>query len=86
MLCMYLCSYDSFYVRMYVCMYVGDHLKFTFPMAWSVTTLCWGLLEYWDAYESVGEGDHMLDTIKWPLDYLIKAHAAAEVLYYQVGR
>ena len=26
----------------------GDHVKFTFPMAWSTAVLAWGLLEYKD--------------------------------------
>ena len=24
---------------------VGDHMKFTFPMAYSITIICWGLLQ-----------------------------------------
>lgn len=43
----------------------GDHLKFSFTMAWTVATLSWGLLEFPDAYDSVGEYEQMLDTIKW---------------------
>ena len=23
----------------------GDHMKFTFPMAYSITIICWGLLQ-----------------------------------------
>ncbi|KAL4220777.1 hypothetical protein ACF0H5_019045 [Mactra antiquata] len=63
----------------------GDHIKFNFPMAYSVTALAWGLLEFKDAYNDAGELDHMYDSIKWPLDYLLKCHVAPNELYVQVG-
>ena len=47
-------------------------MKFGFPMAFSVTMLSWGLVEYRDAYEDAGELNYMLDCIKWPLDYFKK--------------
>lgn len=37
------------------CYIAGDHVKFVFPMSFSVTVLAWGLHEYWDAYQSVKE-------------------------------
>lgn len=56
-------------------------------MAFSATTLAWGLLEYWDAYVKSGELQHMLDCIKWPLDFLVKAHAPDKQLFFvQVSR
>ncbi|XP_077982404.1 endoglucanase F-like [Glandiceps talaboti] len=63
----------------------GDHLKLNFPMAYSVTVLAWGFLEYKDAYEAAGEVDYFLDCIKWALDYMIKCHPSKNVYYYQVG-
>ncbi|XP_053379200.1 endoglucanase F-like isoform X2 [Mercenaria mercenaria] len=63
----------------------GDHIKFNFPMAFSVTSLAWGLLEFKDAYYDAGELDHMYDSIKWPLDYLMKCHVSPNVYYVQVG-
>jgi hypothetical protein len=62
----------------------GDHVKFGFPMAFSTTLLTWGLLEYRHAYQHSGELQYMLDCIKWPLDYFIKAHIKPDVLYGQV--
>jgi hypothetical protein len=38
----------------------GDHVKFIFPMSYTVTVLAWGLHEYWDAYESVNEVGDLL--------------------------
>jgi len=63
----------------------GDHVKFNFPMAYSVTSLAWGLLEFKDAYVSAGQLDYMYDSIKWPLDYLMKCHVAPNEFYVQVG-
>ena len=63
----------------------GDHVKFGFPMASSVTVLAWGLIQYRDAYQAAGELNAMLDCIKWPLDYFIKAHTAKFEFYGQVS-
>lgn len=65
--------------------HTGDHLKFAFTQAWTVAVLSWGLLEFPDAYDSAGEYNQMLDTIKWPLDWLMKAHYKPDALVYQVG-
>ncbi|RMX51380.1 hypothetical protein pdam_00011347, partial [Pocillopora damicornis] len=63
----------------------GDFVKFGFPMASSVTVLTWGLLKYKEAYIAAGELKSMLDCIKWPLDYFMKAHTSKFELYVQVG-
>uniref|UniRef100_A0A2C9JUV4 cellulase n=1 Tax=Biomphalaria glabrata TaxID=6526 RepID=A0A2C9JUV4_BIOGL len=61
------------------------HVKFNFPMAYSATILSWGYLLYEDAYKSAAEDDHVLESIKWALDYLIKCHTKPEELYVQVS-
>ncbi|KAK7476109.1 hypothetical protein BaRGS_00032663 [Batillaria attramentaria] len=63
----------------------GDNVKFNFPMAFSTTLLCWGLLEYKEAYSKAGQLDHMYDCIRWPLEYLVKCHTKPNELYVQVG-
>lgn len=63
----------------------GDRVKFNFPMAWSVTTLAWGILEFTQAYQTAGEYNNALDSIRWPLDYFIKCHTQTNFLYGQVG-
>ena len=63
----------------------GDFVKFNFPMAFSTTLLTWGFIEYKNAYSAAGESDQMLDSIKWPLDYFIKAHVGKNELYGQVS-
>ncbi|CAL1538530.1 unnamed protein product [Lymnaea stagnalis] len=63
----------------------GDHVKFNFPMAYSAAILGWGYLMYSDAYKAAGQEDYLLDSIKWPLDYLLKCHTKPDELYVQVG-
>ncbi|MEB3360206.1 MAG: glycoside hydrolase family 9 protein [Synechococcales bacterium] len=52
----------------------GDHVKFGFPMAASMTMLSWGVVEYLDGYKATGQLDEVLDAIKWGTDYILKAH------------
>jgi hypothetical protein len=52
----------------------GDHVKFGLPMAYSLTMLAWGVIEYPEAYEETGELDTILDQLRWGADYFIKCH------------
>ncbi|XP_006813667.1 uncharacterized protein LOC100373202 [Saccoglossus kowalevskii] len=63
----------------------GDHIKSTFPMAFSVAVLSWGYLEFKDAYEEADETQNMLDCIRWGTDFILKAHTASNELYVQIG-
>ncbi|MEC4883317.1 MAG: glycoside hydrolase family 9 protein, partial [Scytonema sp. PMC 1070.18] len=56
----------------------GDHVKFGFPMASTMTMLGWGVVEYRDAYKNSGQLDEALDAIKWGTDYILKAHVTDE--------
>lgn len=63
----------------------GDHVKFGFPLASTVTMLAWGAVEYRSAYQSSGQLTHLLNNLRWVNDYFIKAHPQPNVLYGQVG-
>ncbi|GAB5037246.1 beta-endoglucanase [Nannochloropsis oceanica] len=63
----------------------GDHVKFNFPMAWSATTLAWGVHEFYSAWQDAGELENVLDSLKWVTDYLIKCHPDKDTYYVQVG-
>ncbi|XP_055879857.1 endoglucanase A-like [Biomphalaria glabrata] len=66
--------------------FVGHgHVKFNFPIAYSATILSWGYLLYEEAYKAAGQEDHVLESIKWALDYLIKCHTKPDELYVQVS-
>ncbi len=54
-------------------------------MAGFTTLLNWGLLTFRQGYVTAGELNNGLDTVKWSLDYFIKAHVAPNELYGQSG-
>nr|CAB3262886.1 uncharacterized protein LOC100184662 [Phallusia mammillata] len=63
----------------------GDHVKFTFPMAFSVTMLSWGGNLFRKAYADAGVLTRLLGGIKWPVNYLMRAHVSKFELVTQVG-
>ena len=63
----------------------GDHVKFGFPMASSVTLLAMSAVEYRAAYVQSGQLTHLLNNLRFVNDYFIKAHTAPTELYGQVG-
>ena len=54
-------------------------------MAYSVTTLAWGMISFEDGYKSAGEWDNAVDQIKWVTDYLIRCHPTKYEFYGQIG-
>jgi endoglucanase len=64
----------------------GDHVKFGLPMAFTTTMLAWGAVENRAAYAGSGQLTHLLNNLRVPNDYFIKAHPAPNVLYGQVGK
>jgi endoglucanase len=67
----------------------GDHVKFNFPMAYTMTMLGWGVQEFQGAYQKSGQLDEALEAVKWGTDYLMKGIVTDEYgvkeLYGQVG-
>ena len=63
----------------------GDHVKFGFPMAGSMTLLAWGGISYPDGYQKAGMLGYLRDAVKWGTDWLIKCHPSKDVFYGQVG-
>jgi endoglucanase len=63
----------------------GDHVKFNFPMAYSVTMLAWGGSVYMDAYKKSGQFTILQNNLRFVCDYLIKCHTADNEFYGQVG-
>ncbi|KAF2303838.1 hypothetical protein GH714_023744 [Hevea brasiliensis] len=62
----------------------GDNVKFGLPMAFTVTMLAWGVIQYGKQISVAGEYQHALEAIKWGTDYFIKAHTHPNVLWVQV--
>ncbi len=47
-------------------------MKFGFPMAYTVTVVAWGVIDYEDAYVKAGELENVHKMIKWGTDYFLK--------------
>ncbi|KAL4638276.1 hypothetical protein ACB092_03G135300 [Castanea dentata] len=63
----------------------GDHVKFGLPMAFSVTMLAWGAIEFSKEITEYNQMENTLWAIRWGTDYFIKAHPQPNVLWGQVG-
>ena len=63
----------------------GDHIKFGFPMAFSVTALNWGYLEYQAGYTAFGQDQIFKNNIRYVTDYLMKCHTGPTEFYAQVS-
>ncbi|WOL05355.1 hypothetical protein Cni_G14083 [Canna indica] len=63
----------------------GDHVKFGLPMAYTVTMLAWGVIEFEKQIVAAGQLEYALDAIRWGTDYFVKAHKQPDVLWVQVG-
>ncbi|KAJ7954534.1 Endoglucanase [Quillaja saponaria] len=63
----------------------GDHVKFGLPMAFSVTMLAWGAIEFRKEITELNQMGDTLWAIRWGTDYFMKAHPQPNVLWGQVG-
>lgn len=64
----------------------GDYVKYTFPLAFTMTMLSWGLIEFPDAYLSTESLNHAVDSLAWGANYLMKAHVEKQqIVITQVG-
>jgi hypothetical protein len=62
----------------------GDHVKFGFPMAYAVTMLAWGVLEFEKEMVAANNHQRALDAIRWGTNYFVKAHTEPNSLWVQV--
>lgn len=62
----------------------GDHVKFGLPMAFTVTMLSWGAVEYRKEISDLAQLGQTLRAIRWGTEYFMKAHPQPNVLWGQV--
>ncbi|EPB90432.1 hypothetical protein HMPREF1544_02798 [Mucor circinelloides 1006PhL] len=63
----------------------GDYLKFSLPLSYSLTTIAWGAIQWFDGYQKANQVSYLKDMIKWGTDWVIQAHPDANTFYVQVG-
>ncbi len=56
----------------FICIKAGDLVKFNFPMAYAISVVSWGVIDYEDAYVKAKELENVHKMIKWGTDYFIK--------------
>ncbi len=59
----------------------GDHLKFTLTNAYAAVTLGWGLLQYPEGVEKVGQTQMYKNHLEFVLDYLVRCDLGDEIVY-----
>ena len=62
----------------------GDHVKFGLPMAYTVTMLAWGAIDFRKELTDLDQMGYALWSIGWGTDYFMKAHTQPNVLWAQV--
>ena len=54
-------------------------------MAFTVSTLAWGVVEFPSQFNAAGQLGYALQAIKWGTDFFINAHPSPLTFYAQVG-
>ena len=75
----------KFFLRNSTKILAGDFVKYTFPLAWTMTMLSWTVIEHGAILEQTGQKDGLMDIIEWGVDWLLKANPEPRVLYAIVG-
>ncbi|KAI8381538.1 Six-hairpin glycosidase-like protein [Radiomyces spectabilis] len=63
----------------------GNYMKFTVPLAHTISLIAWSASEWFDGYQKANQTSHLYDMVRWGTDWLMKAHPKPDVLYLQVG-
>uniref|UniRef100_A0A6N2LHE8 cellulase n=1 Tax=Salix viminalis TaxID=40686 RepID=A0A6N2LHE8_SALVM len=64
----------------------GDHVKFGLPMAYTVTMLAWGAIDFRKELTDLDQMGYALWSIGWGTDYFMKAHTQPNVLWAQSAK
>ncbi|CAI5466734.1 unnamed protein product [Closterium sp. Yama58-4] len=62
----------------------GSNIKYHFPMAYTVTMLCWALLEYESVFRLVNMHNEMAELIDWGVQYILRTRYE-DLIFAQVG-
>ncbi len=62
-----------------------DYVKYSFPLATSMTMLAWSLVEFSGGYAAAGSLNAATSQLRWGADYLMRAHATPSSFVVQVS-
>ncbi|KAF9008918.1 9 glycosyl hydrolase [Cyathus striatus] len=63
----------------------GDYIKATFPLSFSLMSICWGAIDYGKGYDTANQTAYLDGMLRWGLDWLMKAHPNDTSLIVLVG-
>ncbi|KAJ6539213.1 glycoside hydrolase family 9 protein [Mycena capillaripes] len=63
----------------------GDYIKATFPLSFTLMSICWGAMDYGKGYDMANQTAYLDSMLRYGLDWLIKAHPSPSTLYVLVG-
>ncbi|KAG8885171.1 hypothetical protein FRB97_001989 [Tulasnella sp. 331] len=63
----------------------SDYIKATYPLAFSIFSVCWGANTYGDGYANANQTAYLDQMLRWGLDWLMKAHPGPNTVYIQAG-
>ncbi|KAJ7699945.1 Six-hairpin glycosidase-like protein [Mycena rosella] len=63
----------------------GDFIKATFPLSFTLMSICWGAIDYGQGYDMSNQTAYLDAMLRYGLDWLIKAHPSPSTLYVLVG-
>ncbi|KAL0949673.1 hypothetical protein HGRIS_009711 [Hohenbuehelia grisea] len=63
----------------------GDYIKTTFPLSFTLMSICWGALDFGRGYDLSNQTAYLDDMLRWGLDWLMKAHPSNDTLFVQVA-
>jgi hypothetical protein len=63
----------------------GDYLKLNVPLAYTVSVLAWGILEFEHGYKTSGELQHARESLRPAAQYLLDCHISKDRYIGQIG-
>ncbi|KAH7929494.1 glycoside hydrolase family 9 protein [Leucogyrophana mollusca] len=63
----------------------GDYIKCTFPLSFTVMSICWGATDFGKGYDLANQTPYLDDMLRWSLDWLMKAHSSNNTLFVQIA-
>ncbi|KAH0840079.1 glycoside hydrolase family 9 protein [Lanmaoa asiatica] len=63
----------------------GDYIKCTFPLSFTLMSVCWGATDYGKGYDLANQTPYLDAMLRWGLDWLMEAHPTNSTLFVQIS-